>query len=175
MPCRNLKERGWAMTAFERTVRRGVCHPAIRAYQAGLRTETNERTLSAGHHILRCCLAAVRHGLQRPSWLQSRRRADYAVLRSGLRLHISGYEVRGDRVTLTVGRRVGGDCGIEPAGGRAGGSVSQSFSGVERAGRALREVDSLGGTAKHGMDENLIAEVIAAESNFDARAVSAKA
>ena len=29
-------------------------------------------------------------------------RADYAVLRSGLRLHITGYETSGDRVRLTV-------------------------------------------------------------------------
>ena len=29
-------------------------------------------------------------------------RADYAVLRSGLRLHITGYESAGDRVRLTV-------------------------------------------------------------------------
>ena len=29
-------------------------------------------------------------------------RADYAVLRSGLRLHITGYEVSGDRARLTV-------------------------------------------------------------------------
>src|SRR6202521_845861 len=29
-------------------------------------------------------------------------RADYAVLRSGLRLHITGYETVGDRVRLTV-------------------------------------------------------------------------
>jgi hypothetical protein len=101
-------------------------------------------------------------------------RADYAVLRSGLRLHITGYETSGDRVRLTVNGGV-----IEvPA---------DSILSIEREdvfparppdpnppptgpfGILIRAA-----AEKHGVDEKLIGHVIAVESNFNPRAVSRK-
>jgi soluble lytic murein transglycosylase-like protein len=100
-------------------------------------------------------------------------RADYAVLRSGARLHVTGYEVQGDRVRLSV----------------SGGSVEIASSELitvepedvfpappaanvafdDRYARLIRE-----SAVRNGVDEKLIAHVIAAESNFDAKAVSRK-
>ncbi len=98
-------------------------------------------------------------------------RADYAVLRSGARLHITGYERRGAIYVL------------EMAGGRAivparevvrfepedtfqrarAGSLSTPYSGlIARA------------AERHGVDQRLVAGVIATESNFKPRTVSAK-
>ena len=98
-------------------------------------------------------------------------RADYAVLRSGQRLHINGYEVQGDRVKLAVD----------------GGSVELAASSVlavepEDLFRALpqgvpgvRYANFIRASAvRNGLDEDLIVQVIAAESNFEARAVSRK-
>jgi soluble lytic murein transglycosylase-like protein len=100
-------------------------------------------------------------------------RADYAVLRSGTRLHITGYEVNGDRVRLSV----------------SGGSVqiaANDLLAVEREElfRALPQTAAPldvryaslihAAATKHGVDEHLVAAVIAAESNFNTRAVSRK-
>jgi soluble lytic murein transglycosylase-like protein len=98
--------------------------------------------------------------------------ADYAVLRSGVRLHVTGYERDGDRVRLTV----------------AGGSVeiaAEDLVEVEPEdvlaeplavaapdgpfGKIIRDA-----AARLGMDEKLITHVIAVESNFDPKAVSRK-
>jgi soluble lytic murein transglycosylase-like protein len=100
-------------------------------------------------------------------------RADYAVLRSGLRLHITGYEATGDRVRLTV----------------QGGAVEVASSDLisvepEETFQALpaspptaagpyREFIRAA-AEKHGIDETLIARLIAAESNFNPKAVSRK-
>jgi soluble lytic murein transglycosylase-like protein len=99
-------------------------------------------------------------------------RADYAVLRSGLRLHITGYETSGDRVRLTV----------------HGGLIevpADAILSVEREdvfparpadppptgpfGNLIRAA-----AEKHGVDEKLIEHVIAVESNFNPRATSRK-
>jgi len=100
-------------------------------------------------------------------------RADYAVLRSGLRLHITGYEVSGDRARLTV----------------EGGIVDVSTSELvsvepEDTFRALPAPPASAeapygqliraAAEKHGVDEKLITHVIAEESNFNPRAVSRK-
>lgn len=100
-------------------------------------------------------------------------RADYAVLRSGARLHVTGYEVKGDRVLLSVD---GGSVDIAaselidvepedvfPTPPPANVDFGARYSSLIRA-AALR----------HGVDEKLVAGVIAAESNFDAKAVSRK-
>jgi soluble lytic murein transglycosylase-like protein len=99
--------------------------------------------------------------------------ADYAVLRSGARLHVTGYQLDGDRVRLTV----------------AGGTVEIAASeliDVEPEDRfpapppanvdfGVRYASLIHASAqKHGVDANLIAHVIAAESNFDPKAVSRK-
>jgi len=100
-------------------------------------------------------------------------RADYAVLRNGMRLHITGYQQQGDHVVLTV----------------RGGTViiaSEQLIDVEPEDQfpapppanvdfGVRYAKLIHAAAvKHGVDEKVIAEVIAAESNFDAKAVSRK-
>lgn len=99
-------------------------------------------------------------------------RADYAVLRSGLRLHITGYQLLGDRVHLTL---QGGAVDIA--------AVDLLAVEPEDMFAALPATDSIIGpysqliraaAAKHGVDEKLIRGVIAQESNFNARAVSHK-
>lgn len=100
-------------------------------------------------------------------------RADYAVLRSGARLHVTGYQLQGDRVRLAV------------AGGQVNIAASELID-VEpedifpapppaNADFAVRYAQFIRVSAqKYGMDEKLIAQVIAAESNFNAKAVSRK-
>lgn len=101
-------------------------------------------------------------------------RADYAVLKSGMRLHITGYERVGDQMRLSM------------AGGSAVVSADQIVSiEPEDIFTAIVPPPSIAGTepfsqlihaaaAKHGVDEKLIAHVIAAESNFNPHAVSRK-
>jgi soluble lytic murein transglycosylase-like protein len=99
--------------------------------------------------------------------------ADYAVLRSGARLHVTGYQLVGDRVRLAI----------------AGGMVEIAASDLidvepedqfpapppAHADFGARYADLIRASAqKHGVDANLIAHVIAAESNFDPKAVSRK-
>jgi soluble lytic murein transglycosylase-like protein len=100
-------------------------------------------------------------------------RADYAVLRSGARLHVTGYEMKGERVTLAV---QGGSVeiaaaeliDIEPEDVFPAPPPADVDFGVRYA-NLIRAA-----ALKHGVDEKLIAGVIAAESNFDAKAVSRK-
>jgi soluble lytic murein transglycosylase-like protein len=98
-------------------------------------------------------------------------RADYAVLRSGARLHVTGYEQYGDRVRLSVS---GGTVEIaaselidvEPEDQFPAPPAADADFGVRYASliRAAAQ--------KHGVNEKLIAGVIGAESNFDPKAVS---
>jgi soluble lytic murein transglycosylase-like protein len=99
-------------------------------------------------------------------------RADHAVLKSGQRLHIAGYETTGERVRLTV---EGGAvevaaadlASIEPeeifAANPAPLPLAAPYAELIRA-----------AASKHGVDEKLIANMIAVESNFNPRAVSRK-
>lgn len=102
-------------------------------------------------------------------------RADYAVLKSGLRVHITGYELsaNGDRVRLTVEGGV-----VEVAAAEiAFIEPEESFPAnpIVAPPLAVPFGDLIRSAAKkHGLDENLIAHVIAAESNFNAKAVSRK-
>lgn len=99
--------------------------------------------------------------------------ADYAVLRSGARLHITGYERDGERVRLAV--EGGTVCvaaddlvAVEP---------EEHFAAVPAVPViALGPFGNLihAAAEKHGVDESLITQVIAAESNFNPRAVSRK-
>ncbi len=99
--------------------------------------------------------------------------ADYAVLRSGARLHVTGYQLDGERVRLSVS---GGTVEIAanelidvepedqfPAPPSANADFGARYANLIHA-----------SAQKHGMDANLIAHVIAAESNFDPKAVSRK-
>ncbi len=100
-------------------------------------------------------------------------RADYAVLRSGARLHVTSYELHGDHVRLAV---TGGHVEI----------LASELVDVEpedlfpapppaNADFAARYAKFIHASArKYGVDEKLIAQVIAAESNFNAKAVSRK-
>jgi soluble lytic murein transglycosylase-like protein len=98
-------------------------------------------------------------------------KADYAVLRSGQRLHITGWQNLGDSVRLDL----------------SGGSVTIAAADLER----IEPEDVFGESAKHepevpysaqirnsagtyGLDPALVASVIAVESNFNSRAVSKK-
>ncbi|MFZ0979254.1 MAG: lytic transglycosylase domain-containing protein [Candidatus Acidiferrales bacterium] len=100
-------------------------------------------------------------------------RADYAVLRNGMRLHITGYAQQGDHVQLTV----------------RGGTVeisAEQLIDVEPEDQfpapppadvdfGVRYAQLIHAAAqKHGVNEKLVAQVIEAESNFNAKAVSRK-
>ncbi|HKS67183.1 MAG TPA: lytic transglycosylase domain-containing protein [Candidatus Acidoferrales bacterium] len=99
--------------------------------------------------------------------------ADYAVLRSGARLHITGYQQTGDRIRLTI---AGGTVevaaadivSIEPEEEfPANSTPSPQITGPYA--KLIRNA-----AAKHGVDGALIQHVIAAESNFNPRAISRK-
>jgi len=100
-------------------------------------------------------------------------RADYAVLRSGARLHVMGYEMKGEHVVLAV---QGGSVeiaaaeliDIEPEDVFPSPPPADVDFGIRYA-NLIRAA-----ALKHGVDEKLIAGVIAAESNFDPKAVSRK-
>jgi soluble lytic murein transglycosylase-like protein len=98
-------------------------------------------------------------------------KADYAVLRSGQRLHITGWQNQGDTVRLDL----------------AGGSVIIPTADLDRiepeelfGESAQRENDVPYSTQirnaanTYGLDPALVASVIAVESNFNSRAVSKK-
>ncbi len=98
-------------------------------------------------------------------------RADYAVLRSGLRLHITGYQCAGAQVRLTV---EGGIVSVQAA-DLVAIEPEDHFeplppSPVTLAGPFASLIHAA--AQKHGLDENLIARVIAMESNFNPRAIS---
>jgi hypothetical protein len=100
-------------------------------------------------------------------------RADYAVLRSGVRLHITGYEATGDRVRLTVdGGTVEVAAGeiesiepedVFPSRPKVAPLPDGPYANLIRA-----------AAEKHGIDENLIHRIILVESNFNPKAVSRK-
>jgi soluble lytic murein transglycosylase-like protein len=99
-------------------------------------------------------------------------RADYAVLRSGVRLHITGYENEGDRVKLTM---PGGSVEI-PANDLLSVEPEDIFQVLpaEKPATGPYEEFIRAAAEKHGLDEKLITRVIAAESNFNPKAVSRK-
>lgn len=98
-------------------------------------------------------------------------RADYAVLRSGQRLHIAGYERVGDSVRLAV---TGG--AIEMAASDlAAVEPEDTFQPLPLASSHASYGNLIRVAAqKHGVDERLITRVIAVESNFNPKAVSRK-
>ena len=99
-------------------------------------------------------------------------RADYAVLRSGLRLHITGYETVGDRVRLTID---GGRVEL-PADALVSVEREDVFPANPAEAPPTGPFGNLirAAAEKHGVDEKLIQHVIAVESNFNPRAVSHK-
>jgi soluble lytic murein transglycosylase-like protein len=100
-------------------------------------------------------------------------KADYAVLRSGARLHITGYEQMGDEVRLTV---AGGSIQVAAADIVAIEPEEQFTAPLALPSTLQGPYDNLirAAAEKHGVDERLITRVIAAESNFNPRAASRK-
>jgi transglycosylase-like protein with SLT domain len=113
-------------------------------------------------------LAAIIFGAVGASTAQ----ADYAVLRSGVRLHITGYERTGEMVRLSM------DGGMVEV--QAGDLVSVEPEDHFAAQPALAPANGPFGNLiraaalKHGVDEELITHLIAVESNFNPRALSRK-
>lgn len=102
-------------------------------------------------------------------------RADYAVLKSGARLHITSYEQTGERMKLMVPGGVvevaaSDVASIEPEENFAPNPPepkADQASADAPFGKLIHDA-----AAKHGVDENLVKSVISAESNFNPRAVS---
>lgn len=117
--------------------------------------------------MIRCALLTIGMML---SFVAPVARADYAVLRSGVRLHITGYEVMGEHVRLTVPGGV-----IEV---RAEEIVSVEPEEIFPANPPATPLTVPFGdliraaSKKHGVDEKLITHVIESESNFNPRAIS---
>jgi hypothetical protein len=98
--------------------------------------------------------------------------ADYAVLRSGLRLHITGYERSGELVRLsmdggTVEVQAADLLSVEPEDQFAAQPAMAPATGP--FGNLIRAA-----AQKHGVDEKIITHLIEVESNFNPRAVSRK-
>ena len=99
-------------------------------------------------------------------------RADYAVLRNGQRFHITGYERAGSVVRLQMAGgsvEVAADqlVAIEPE------ELFPAWSAAAKLDVPFAELIRAA-AQKHGVDQELIASVIAVESNFNPRAVSPK-
>jgi soluble lytic murein transglycosylase-like protein len=122
----------------------------------------NPKTLSAGWAALAvACVAA----LAPPA------RADYAVLQSGQRIHITGYERLGDNVRLTM---AGGTLEI-PADTLVRIDPEDTFLPVKVKLLDIPYANLVAASArKHGVAPELVASVIAVESNFNPNAVSLK-
>jgi soluble lytic murein transglycosylase-like protein len=107
-------------------------------------------------------------------WCAPAARADYAVLRSGERLHITSYEVDGDQVTLHL---PGGQVqiaatsllAVEPEDTFPALPPSVTVVPAERYADLIHTA-----AERHGVDEKLVKLVVEAESNFDPKAVSRK-
>jgi hypothetical protein len=98
--------------------------------------------------------------------------ADYAVLRSGVRLHITGYERTGDHIRFSL---TGGSVDVQ-ADELVSIEPEDQFIAQPSAPPTVGPYGNLirAAALKHGLDENLITGVIAVESNFNPRAVSRK-
>jgi hypothetical protein len=116
---------------------------------------------------------------KRPTWaaivlfaaLPPAARADYAVLQSGQRVHITGYESLGETVRLTM---QGGTLEI-PADSLLRIDPEDTFPAVKAKLLDVPFANFIAASAQsHGIPAELLASVIAVESNFNPNAVSLK-
>lgn len=106
----------------------------------------------------------------------TRARAEYVVLRSGERLHVTGYQLLGDKYRLQM---PGGwvevtatdVVGIEPE--DVFKPIPPPPPGLQSAVPPYTEIVNAA-ASKYGVDADLISSVIAVESNFDPKAISRK-
>jgi soluble lytic murein transglycosylase-like protein len=104
------------------------------------------------------------------AWLPVSARADYLVLRNGARMNVSSYELRGDRYRVQI---EGGWAEIAAANVVAI-EPEEIFVAAPKMpltqapfGELIRK-----SAEKYGVDVDLVFSVVAAESNFNAKAVS---
>jgi len=98
-------------------------------------------------------------------------RADYAVLQSGQRIHITGYETLGETIRLTM---TGGTLEI-PADSLLRIDPEDTFLPIKVKLLDVPFADFIAASAHtHGVAAELVASVIAVESNFNPNAVSVK-
>src|SRR6202035_1652967 len=96
-------------------------------------------------------------------------RADYVVLQSGQRIHVTGYERNGDTLRLTV---AGGTLEI-PADTLVRVDPEDTFLPVKVKLLDVPFANFISQSAReHGVAPELVASVIAVESNFNPNAVS---
>jgi hypothetical protein len=99
-------------------------------------------------------------------------RAEYIALKSGQRLHVTGYQLLGDKYRLQM---AGGVVEV-PMEEVVSIDPEDTFAPLPppvATSAPLREIVK-SAAARYSMDADLILSVIAAESNFDAKAVSKK-
>jgi hypothetical protein len=99
-------------------------------------------------------------------------RADYAVLRSGQRLHVDGYLRQGSTILLYV---PGGSV-VVPAADVVRFEPEDTFTPAPAsdASNVPFAAQIHFAATQNGVDDKLVSSIIAAESNFNARAVSSK-
>jgi hypothetical protein len=99
-------------------------------------------------------------------------RADYAVLRSGQRVHISGYLRDGSQITLYIGS----GSVVVPSADVVRFEPEDTFTEIPKSVDPNMPFAAQihAAAAQNGLDEKLVSSVISAESNFNARAVSPK-
>ena len=96
--------------------------------------------------------------------------ADYAVLRSGQRLNITGWQQSGETVRLDLS---GGSVTL-PASELVSVEPEEIFAAVQRQAEGPYAAEIRAAATAYGVDAQLISSIIAVESKFNPRAVSRK-